>query len=126
VPLEVALGGGDRDIFVDIVETDVDEADDADRILFEAPLTSGSSPCLSCFRPLSSSSLASCSSATPFLKMNATSVKFPNESHAADIHKHRRRRCTMKQAGLIVYKEGKTSRIVVNVLPQKILRNIAS
>jgi hypothetical protein len=58
------LGGGDRDKFVDIVETDADEAD---RIRFDAPLSSGSSLALSRFRPLSSSAFASCSSAMPFL-----------------------------------------------------------
>jgi hypothetical protein len=65
----LTAGGGDRerDMLVDIVETEIDEAEDAERILLEAPVTSGSSLSRSCFRPLSSSSLASCSSATPFL-----------------------------------------------------------
>ena len=67
---DVGLGDGDRDIFVDIVETEVEEPDDAERTLLEAPPTSGSSSlCLSRFRPLSSSNLASCSSATPFLRV---------------------------------------------------------
>jgi len=57
------LGEGDRDKFVDIVETDAEEAD---RIRFDAPLSSGSSLALSRFRPLSSSAFASCSSAMPF------------------------------------------------------------
>jgi hypothetical protein len=68
-----SLRGGDFDIlidlrfpssFVDIVETDAEEAD---RIRFDAPLSSGSSLALSRFRPLSSSAFASCSSAMPFL-----------------------------------------------------------
>lgn len=65
----LTAGGGDRerDMLVDIVEMEVDEAKDADRILLEALATSGSSLSRSCFRPLSSSSLASCSSAIPFL-----------------------------------------------------------
>jgi hypothetical protein len=58
------LREGDRDKFVDIVETDAEEAD---RIRLDAPLGSGSSLGLSRFRPLSSSVFASCSSAMPFL-----------------------------------------------------------
>ena len=59
-------GDRDRDMLVDMVDT---EPEEADRILFEGPGTSKSSLCLSRFRPLSSSSLASCSSATPFLEI---------------------------------------------------------
>ena len=62
-------GDGDLDIFVDIVETEAEDAE-ADRIRLGFPALSGSSLCLSLFRPLSrsASALASCSSATPFLK----------------------------------------------------------
>ena len=60
------LGEGDRDIFVEIVDTETDELE-ADRILLGAPRVSGSSLCRSRFRPLSCSAFASCSSATPFL-----------------------------------------------------------
>jgi hypothetical protein len=65
--LDISLGDGDRDIFVDIVKTEADEGE-ADRILLGAARTSGSSLCLSRFRPLSCSVFASCSSATPFLQ----------------------------------------------------------
>lgn len=60
---------------MDIVETEVEERDDAERLLLGAPLLSGSSLCRSCFRPLSSSSFASCSSATPFLKIQVYQYK---------------------------------------------------
>jgi hypothetical protein len=63
-------GDGERDILVDIVETETDDVEEVDRILLEAPLISGSSLCRSRFRPLSCSSLASCSSATPFLEFH--------------------------------------------------------
>ena len=64
------LGDGDRDWLVDIVETEAEETEKADRILFPlCPSASSSSICLSRFLPLSASILASCSSATPFLKI---------------------------------------------------------
>jgi hypothetical protein len=52
-----------------MVETETEDAE-ADLILLGCPALSGSSLCLSLFRPLSrsASALASCSSATPFLK----------------------------------------------------------
>lgn len=56
---------GEGDL-VEMVETENEE--DAERILLEATRNSGSSLCRSCFRPLSCSNLASCSSATPFLR----------------------------------------------------------
>lgn len=59
-------GDGDRERLVDMVETEFEEVD---RILFEGPRTSRSSLCLSLFRPLSCSNFASCSSATPFLRI---------------------------------------------------------
>jgi len=65
--LNASLGDGDRDKFVDMVDTEADEAE-ADRILLSAPRASRSSLCLSRFRPLSCSAFASCSSATPFLR----------------------------------------------------------
>ena len=60
----VCIGEGDFDISVEMVDT---EPEDAERILLKASLDSGSSLCLSRFRPLSNSAFASCSSATPFL-----------------------------------------------------------
>jgi hypothetical protein len=68
---ENSRGEGDRDIFVEIVDTETDEGD-ADRILLGAPPSSRSSLCLSCFRPLSCSAFASCSSATPFLEVDVS------------------------------------------------------
>jgi hypothetical protein len=69
--LKVSLGEGDLERFVDIVDTEADEAE-ADRILLGATRISGSSLCLSRFRPLSCSAFASCSSATPFLEVNVS------------------------------------------------------
>ena len=69
--LDFSLGDGDRDILVEIVDTDADEGE-ADRILLGAPRISGSSLCLSRFRPLSCSAFASCSSATPFLQFHVS------------------------------------------------------
>ena len=69
--LDFSLGDGDRDMLVDIVDTDADEGE-ADRILLGAPRISGSSLCLSRFRPLSCSAFASCSSATPFLQFHVS------------------------------------------------------
>jgi len=66
-PPKVCRGDDDRDKCVDIVETESEETE-AERILLDAPLASGSSLCLSRFRPLSCSAFASCSSATPFLQ----------------------------------------------------------
>jgi hypothetical protein len=77
--LNVSLGDGDRDKFVDIVDTEADEAE-ADRILLGAPRISGSSLCLSRFRPLSCSAFASCSSATPFLGEIHVSTRFAEAS----------------------------------------------
>ena len=73
--LDISLGDGDRDIFVDIVDTEADEGE-ADRILLGAERSSGSSLCLSRFRPLSCSAFASCSSATPFLQEIFVSKSF--------------------------------------------------
>jgi hypothetical protein len=70
--LDISLGDGDRDMFVEIVDTETDECE-ADRNLLGAPRSSGSSLCLSRFRPLSCSAFASCSSATPFLQDNRVS-----------------------------------------------------
>ena len=69
--LDFSLGDGDRDMLVDIVDTDADEGE-ADRILLGAPRISGSSLCLSRFRPLSCSAFASGSSATPFLQFHVS------------------------------------------------------
>ncbi len=46
--LNFSLGDGDRDMLVDIVDTEADEGE-ADRILLGAPRISGSSLCLSRF-----------------------------------------------------------------------------
>ncbi len=69
--LDFSLGDGDRDMLVDIVDTEADEGE-ADRILLGAARISGSSLCLSRFRPLSCSAFASCSSATPFLQFHVS------------------------------------------------------
>jgi hypothetical protein len=79
--LIVSLGDGDGDKFVDIVDTEADEAE-ADRILLGAPRISRSSLCLSRFRPLSCSAFASCSSATPFLEEVYISRRFAEASSA--------------------------------------------
>ncbi len=69
--LDFSLGDGDRDMLVDIVDTEADEGE-ADRILLVALRISGSSLCLSRFRPVSRSAFASCSSATPFLRFHVS------------------------------------------------------
>lgn len=75
--LNVSLGDGDRDKFVDMVETEADEAE-ADRILLGAPRMSGSSLCLSRFRPLSCSAFASCSSAIPLFLSSSCGTSLVN------------------------------------------------
>lgn len=83
---EDSLGDGDRDILVDMVETDTDESG-ADRNRLGAPPSSRSSLCLSRFRPLSCSAFASCSSATPFLEVHVSknSRKIVAEHRGLDI-----------------------------------------
>lgn len=100
--LALGCGDGDRDILVDIVDTDADEAEEADRILLEAPLASGSSLSRSCFRPLSSSNLASCSSAIPFLKIgykNQHCYRTLNETYMRRLGKGR-------NSGIHTFEEG--------------------
>ena len=71
LPFEVSRECSGEGDLVDMVETENEE--DAERNLLVEPRNSGSSLCRSCFRPLSCSNLASCSSAIPFLKNDASS-----------------------------------------------------
>jgi hypothetical protein len=110
--LEVSLGDSDLDKFVEIVDTEEDEAD-ADRILLGAPRLSGSSLCLSRFRPLSCSAFASCSSATPFLQVHISQryVVVSPKCKSTEMEELARRRIHTFEAVLVVHHSLTSARV---------------